>query len=121
MQTTEANKQLSEQATRILGRLSDEKREEHAEVARQIEEELGERIKRPGAARVALAKLKVARLREGLSLADIASRTGIERGNLSRLENSVENVELNTLVKLADALGYEVVVDFKKRGGQLVP
>jgi hypothetical protein len=32
----------------------------------------------------------------------------------------VENVEVNTLVKLADALGYDVVVDFKKRDGQIV-
>lgn len=119
MNTTQANRELSKQATRVQGRLSDEKRTEHAEVARQIEQELGGRIKRPSVTRVALAKLKVARLREGLSLADIAARTGIERGNLSRLENSVENVEVNTLVKIADALGYDVVVDFKKRDSRL--
>ena len=57
--------------------MSDEKRAEQAEIARQIEDELGDRIKRPSAARVALAKLKVARLREGLSLAEFAARTGI--------------------------------------------
>jgi len=62
-----------------------------------------------------LAKLKLARLREGLSLADVSARTGIDRGNVSKLEQNADNVELNTLVRLADALGYVVVVDIKKR------
>ena len=52
---------------------------------------------------------------EGISLTAVSERTGIERGNLSRLENSVDNVELNTLARIADAMGYDVVVDFKKR------
>lgn len=115
MAKIESTKRLSEEASRVAGRLSDEKRAELAEVARQVEEELGERIVRPTAARIALAKLKVARLREGLSLADLSTRTGIERGNLSRLENTVENVELNTLERLADALGYELTVELTKR------
>lgn len=62
-----------------------------------------------------MAKLKLARLREGLSLADVSARTGIDRGNVSKLEQNADNVELNTLVRLADALGYVVVVDIKKR------
>jgi len=45
----------------------------------------------------------------------MAEKTGIDRGNLSRLENNVENVELNTLARLADALGYDIVVDLRKR------
>jgi transcriptional regulator with XRE-family HTH domain len=59
--------------------------------------------------------LKVARLREGLSLGEVAEKTGIDRGNLSKLENNVDNVELDTLARLADALGYDVVVDLRKR------
>ncbi|NLX97791.1 MAG: helix-turn-helix transcriptional regulator [Rhodopirellula sp.] len=108
-------KRLAKQATRIVGRLPDEKRAEHDQVIAQVEEELGNRIKTPSAARVALAKLKMARLREGLSLTDVSERTGIDRGNVSRLEQNSENVELNTLVRLADALGYDVVVDLRKR------
>jgi predicted transcriptional regulator len=65
--------------------------------------------------RIALAKLKIARLREGLSLGEVAEKTGIDRGNLSKLENNVDNVELDTLARLADALGYDVVVDLRKR------
>jgi DNA-binding Xre family transcriptional regulator len=108
-------KRLAEKAMRIVGRLAGEKRAELAKVVEQVEEELRDRIKQASPARVALAKLKVARLREGLSLGEMAEKTGIDRGNLSKLENNVDNVELNTLARLADALGYDVVVDLKKR------
>jgi len=115
MSDKEEPKRLAIKASRIVARLSAEKRCEHAKVIEQVEEELGARIKKPSAARVALAKLKVARLREGLSLADVSEKSGIDRGNVSKLEQNAENVELNTLVRLADALGYDVVVDIKKR------
>jgi DNA-binding Xre family transcriptional regulator len=108
-------KRLSEKGTRRIGRLPDEKRAEHARVIEQVEEELGDRIKKASPARIALAKINLARLREGLSLGEMAEKTGIDRGNLSRLEKNVENVELNTLARLADALGYDIVVDLKKR------
>jgi len=108
-------KRLANQATRVVGRLSDEKRTELAEVAEQVEEELRDRIKQPSPTRVALAKLKVARVREGLSLADVSQKTGIARGNISKLENNADNIEIDTLVRLADALGYDVVVEFKRR------
>ena len=42
-------------------------------------------------------KLKLARLRDGFSLGEIADKAGIDRGNLSKLENNVDNVELDTL------------------------
>lgn len=110
-----APKRLSKNATRRIGRLPDEKRAVMARVAGQVEAELGDRVKRASPARVALAKLKLARLREGLSLADVSERTGMDRGNVSRLESSVDNVELNTLARLADAIGYDVVVEFRRR------
>ncbi len=115
MAQQDARKRLTEQATRTIGRLRNEKRAELGRVAAEVEEEFGDRIKRASPSRVALAKLKVARLREGLSLGEIAAKTGIDRGNLSKLENNVDNVELNTLARLADALGYDVVVDLRRR------
>ena len=115
MAQEKAAKRLAEQATRILGRLPDKKRAELARVIGQVEEELGDRIKKASPARIALAKLKLARLREGLSLGEMAEKTGIDRGNLSKLENNVDNVELNTLARFADALGYDVVLDLRKR------
>ncbi len=60
-------------------------------------------------------KLKLARLREALSLGEIAEKAGIDRGSLSNLENNVDNVEINTLARLADALGYDVVLDLRNR------
>lgn len=71
-------KRLAEQATRVVGRLPDEKRAELAKVVDQVEDELASSIKKASPARVALAKLKLARL--------------------------------------ADAIGYDAVVDLRKRG-----
>jgi DNA-binding Xre family transcriptional regulator len=108
-------RQLAEQASRLIGRLPDEMRLEHDRINAEVEADLGDRIKKPSPSRIALAKLKLARLREGFSLGEVAEKAGIDRGNLSKLENNVDNVELNTLARLADALGYDVVVDLRKR------
>ncbi len=108
-------KQLAEHATRVIGRMPDETRAELDQVMAQVEGELGDRIKKASPARIALAKLKLARLRAGFSLGEIAEKAGIDRNNLSKLENDVDNVELNTLAHLADVLGYDVVVDLRKR------
>ena len=110
-----SSKQLAQGATRVMGRLSEEKRAEHDRVIAQVEGELRDRIKKASPSRIALIKLRLARLREGFSLGEMAEKAGIDRGNLSKLENNGENVELNTLARLADALGYDLVVDLRKR------
>ena len=115
MAPKKAPRHLAQQSTRVLGRLPGEKQAEIDRAVAEVEGEFGGRIKKASPSRIALAKWKVARLREGLSLGEIAERTGIDRGNLSKLENNVENVELNTLARLADALGYDVVVELRKR------
>jgi DNA-binding phage protein len=59
----------------------------------------------------ALKLLKAEREKMGLSLADIAERTGIERPNLSRLENEPEaNPTVATLSRYADALGKRLMI-----------
>jgi DNA-binding Xre family transcriptional regulator len=115
MSPEKATKRLGDGAVRVMGRLSEEKRAEHDRAIAQVEEELRDRIKRASPSRVALMKLKLARLREGLSLGEIAEKAGIDRGNLSKLENNADNVEIDTLARLADVLGYDVVVDLRKR------
>jgi DNA-binding Xre family transcriptional regulator len=115
MAQEKAPKQLAEHAARVIGRLPEENRAELDRVMVQVEAELCDRIKKASPARIALAKLKLARLREGFSLGEIAEKSGIDRGNLSKLENNADNVELNTLARLADALGYDVVLDLRKR------
>ncbi len=60
----------------------------------------------------AMAKLKSERQRQGLTLADISERSGLDVGLLSRLENGkVVNPTLATLWRYADALGRTVTLD----------
>ena len=59
----------------------------------------------------ALRLLKQERVRQGLSLSDIQTRTGIERPNLSRLENeATANPTVATLTRYAEALGKRLVI-----------
>ncbi len=59
----------------------------------------------------AVKLLKAERERIGLSLADVADRTGIERSNLSRLENEAEsNPTIATLTRYADVLGKHLAI-----------
>jgi DNA-binding phage protein len=59
----------------------------------------------------ALQMLKRERESQGLSLADIQKRTGIERPNLSRLENEAEaNPTIATLTRYAEALGKRLMI-----------
>lgn len=55
--------------------------------------------------------LKRVRHEQGLSLADLAQRTGIDRSALSRLENGIyDNPTVSTLSRYAHALGKQIVV-----------
>ncbi|WP_169979116.1 helix-turn-helix domain-containing protein [Tautonia rosea] len=55
--------------------------------------------------------MKSARQARGLSLADVAQRSGIDRAALSRLENEHNvNPKLETLGRYAGALDLEVTI-----------
>jgi hypothetical protein len=57
----------------------------------------------------AVAELKRHREEQGLSLADVSGRSGLDRAWLSRLENGkVLNPTLATLWRYADAIGAQV-------------
>jgi hypothetical protein len=57
----------------------------------------------------AVAELKRHREEQGLSLADVSERSGLDRALLSRLENGkILNPTLATLWRYADALGAQV-------------
>lgn len=61
--------------------------------------------------REAVAALKLAREEQGLSLTDIHERTGIDKANLSRLENAADpNPTFDTLSRYADAVGREIMI-----------
>ena len=99
--------------------LTEEERVSHAAVRRQIEGEKaelivhGRRVKlRHMRLREAVGVLKATRENLGLTLTDIKARTGIEKGNLSRLENAPNpNPTIDTLIRYADAVGKELVIE----------
>jgi DNA-binding XRE family transcriptional regulator len=58
----------------------------------------------------ALVELKKAREAAGLSLADVAERSGIDKAALSRLENGVhDNPTVDTLMRYAAAVGKKLL------------
>lgn len=74
----------------------------------------------PGLAE-SLAALRRERERQGLSLSDVAERTGMDRATISRLETGkVINPTVGTLRTYAGALGRSVVYRIEPRGGDEV-
>ena len=80
----------------------------------EIEKEkpaIAERIHAHKAVLALVSQLKAERDAQGLSLADLRERTGIDRSALSRLENGGrENPSVETLVRYATAVGCRLVV-----------
>jgi transcriptional regulator with XRE-family HTH domain len=61
-----------------------------------------------------LKELREERQRQGLSLADMNARSGIDRSTLSKLENDDDpNVTMNTLMRYAQAVGKTVLVELE--------
>jgi ribosome-binding protein aMBF1 (putative translation factor) len=61
-----------------------------------------------------LQQLKKEREASGLSLADVAERTGMDRAAISRLENGYQmNPTIDTLTRYAAALGKGIVWSFE--------
>jgi len=54
------------------------------------------------------ANFRDARLKAGLTQADVVSRTGIQQADISRIENGLQNLTLSTMVILARAVGTDV-------------
>jgi DNA-binding Xre family transcriptional regulator len=62
---------------------------------------------KPAPVKVAIAKLRAMRQAKGVSLSELAARTGMQRGNLARLE-SQKNATLRTLQRYAQGLDCEL-------------
>lgn len=61
--------------------------------------------------RKTFAALKALREQHGLSITDLAERTGMDRAMISRLENGqIDNPTIATMTRYAKALGKKVVV-----------
>ena len=118
---------MNARGKRIYQQATSEELARHALVREQVAAELPE-IKRRGLERLdllkkagtplrqvplrqVLAALRDERERQGLSLADINARTGIDRAALSRLEtNQDANPTLATLERYAEAIGKQLIV-----------
>jgi len=63
------------------------------------------------------AALKAMREQQGLSITDLAERTGMDRAMISRLENGqIDNPTIATMSRYARALGKKVVVSLVEAG-----
>lgn len=57
-----------------------------------------------------IAQLRTARESAGISLRELEERTGISRGNLSRLETGETNPTITTLRRYAEAIGKTIII-----------
>lgn len=53
-------------------------------------------------------RIKKIRVGKGLKQKNIEEESDISRSDISKIENGLKNIELITIVKIADALGVEV-------------
>jgi DNA-binding phage protein len=108
-QLTAEERAKIQEARRLIGG-------EEAEIRHKARQYQQEHEAAQGTLREALHLLKRERERQGLSLADVESRSGIGRPNLSRLENEAEaNPTVATLARYAEALGKKLVVALADR------
>lgn len=66
-----------------------------------------------------VAKLTQARLEKGLSQAQLAELVGTQRSNICRIENGGQNLSLDLLIKITDALGKDVSVLLKEKSVEM--
>ncbi|WP_343745814.1 helix-turn-helix transcriptional regulator [Chitinophaga sp.] len=59
--------------------------------------------------------IRAVRKAVGLTQLDIEVRTGIDRADISKIENGKKNIELYTIVKLAEAMEAELHQFFPKK------
>ena len=79
---------------------------------REIREQVAEEIPpaKSSPEKIAIAKLRAMREAKGISLSELAARTGMSRGNLARLE-SQKNATLRTLRRYAKGLDCELEIN----------
>ena len=66
-----------------------------------------------------ISVLTAARIEKGLSQQALADMLGTKRSNICRIEAGGQNISLDTLLKISDALGKDVFVNFKERDNEM--
>ena len=64
-------------------------------------------------------KLTQARLEKGMSQSQLAKRIGTQRSNICRIEKGTQNLTLDLMIKIADALDKDVTVMLEERGNPM--
>lgn len=62
-----------------------------------------------------IRKLTQARLEKGLTQSQLAERIGTQRSNICRIESGAQNLSLDLLLRIADALGKDVSIMLEER------
>ena len=66
-----------------------------------------------------VSKLTQARLEKGLSQAQLAEMVGTQRSNICRIENGGQNLSLDFLIKITDALGKDISVLLEEKSVEM--
>jgi DNA-binding Xre family transcriptional regulator len=100
---------LTDEQRRALARLTTEADRERPEVLAEAQRVFAADSAVQVELRGVFSLLRAVRKDLGVSLNELAARTGISKPALSRMENDpAPNVQLNTLVRIASALGKEL-------------
>ncbi len=106
---------------RVSGRLTDEQRQRHAVIRAQVEKDRARLSKEAweAAAEIrqaheAMKLLRAERESRGLTLDQIAERSGIDRSRLSKLETDLgANPTFRTVQRIAKAIGVVMTIGFR--------
>lgn len=65
---------------------------------------------------VIISKIVQARLEKELSQTQLAKLTGMHRSNICRIESGRQNISIDTLIRVFDALGKDISIELKDKG-----
>ena len=64
---------------------------------------------------VIISKIVQVRLEKELSQTQLAKLTGMHRSNICRIESGRQNISLDTLIRIFDALGIDISIELKDK------
>ena len=62
-----------------------------------------------------ISKIAKVRLEKKLSQTQLAKLTGMHRSNICRIESGRQNISLDTLIRIFDALGIDISIELKDK------
>lgn len=62
-----------------------------------------------------ISKITELRLEKNLSQTQLAKLTGMHRSNICRIESGRQNISIDTLIRIFDALGMDISIELKDK------